>query len=448
MVARLIHPSDLHLEAGRPTSSAALWPPAASLLGAMDGASSVRDHPDLELSQRFETLCRTPARIVAVQTEAELSELLSYTLRSLYRNLLRCGVYVRDERDELAPLLGLGEDARAHDALLDSLARSRRPADEQRGGPAGLHLFRAPRGVRHGPLMSAPIRDAGSMIGLIVVEGIPATSEFTVLDLQVLEGIAALLSLAVQRLRFKQSEDLGASIALDRKSAMKVQRGLMTGSLPTGVGVTVDAKYVPAFDVGGDFYELTYLGDGEIAAVIGDVSGKGVSAALIMSRVTSDLRHALRSGVGPSMVLEKVNAAMTDFDSETFVTASCIRVDTFRRKLTVANAGHIPLLVRRASGEVLTVGAPSGTPLGMLPCDYTDEEVALKPLDIVLLMTDGLVEALDRPGDGMGEGLLRLVKSAPHDPRSINARILEAANEMKAGRLPDDMTLVALQLAG
>lgn len=448
VVARLINPSYLHLEVGRPTSSALLRPPATSLLGATNGASGVRDHPDLPLSQRFEALCRTPALIAAVQSEEELAALLSSTLRSLYRNLLRCGLYVSDERRELVPLLGRGEDRRAHEEILSAWSRSRRAADQPRGGLPGSRVFRAPRGGGRGPLMSAPMFDAGSMIGLIVVEGAPPTSDFTFLDLQLLEGVAALLSLATQRLRSKQAEGVDVSVALDRKSAMRVQRGLMSGSLPTGVGVTVDAKYVPAFDVGGDFYELTCLGDGDIAAVIGDVSGKGVSAALIMSRVTYDLRRALRSGVGPSAVLGKVNAAMTDFDSETFVTASCIRIDTSRRRLTVANAGHLPLLVRRASGEVFTFGAPSGTPLGMLPCDYVDEEVALEPLDIVLLMTDGLIDALDRPSDCMGEGLLRLVKSAPHNPKSINAHILEVAKGMKAGKLPDDMTLVALQLAG
>jgi serine phosphatase RsbU (regulator of sigma subunit) len=221
----------------------------------------------------------------------------------------------------------------------------------------------------------------------------------------------------------------------------------MNGSLPADAGVKVDVRYHPALDVGGDFYDLTRLEDGRIGGAIGDVSGKGVSAALIMSRVSSDMGRAIRSGAGPSKVLDSVNATLTDVESETFVTASCITLDAQRHSLTVANAGHIPLMVRRANGEVFDFGPPSGTPLGMVPCQYVDEHVALQPLDIVLLMTDGLVEAFDRPSDRMGTMFLhRLVNSAPHDPKIINARILAAANEMQSAQPLDDVTLVALQV--
>jgi phosphoserine phosphatase RsbU/P len=172
-----------------------------------------------------------------------------------------------------------------------------------------------------------------------------------------------------------------------------------------------------------------------------------VSAALVMSRVSADFRRALGSQLGPADILRAVNAGMADEDSEIFVTAACIKLDVTSRTLLVANAGHLPLIVRRSSGEVFTFGQPSGTPLGMMPCDYTEEELELDPLDIVLLMTDGLVEALDRPSDRMGlQLLLGLIKYAPHDPRLIHTRILEAVNKMKGTKLLDDCTLVALQL--
>lgn len=249
-------------------------------------------------------------------------------------------------------------------------------------------------------------------------------------------------------LRLRSPRGGRASIDLDRKSAGQVQRRLMGASLPPGVGVTADTAYLPAFDVGGDFYELVHLGDGIVAGAIGDVSGKGVAAALIMSRVSLDFRRALRTGSCPAEVLESVNADLTDLDPETFVTGACFRLDSRRRRLTVANAGHIPFVVRRAAGEVFTFGWPSGTPLGMVTCHYCDEELDLEPRDIVVLMTDGLLEALGRAGDCMGSGrLLRLVRSVAHDPKVVNASILEAASRRKGGRPLDDMTLVSLQLA-
>jgi serine phosphatase RsbU (regulator of sigma subunit) len=234
---------------------------------------------------------------------------------------------------------------------------------------------------------------------------------------------------------------------LDRRSARDVQRSLMHGSLPAEVGVTVDARYLPAMDVGGDFYELSHLGGGRVGGAIGDVSGKGVSAALIMARVSSDVGRAIRSGAEPSKVLETVNTTLSDSVGETFVTASCISLDARCPSLTVANAGHVPLMVRRATGEVFEFGGASGTPLGMMPCQYVDERVELRPRDIVLLMTDGLVEAFDAPDDSAGAARLhRIVASAPHDPRAINDHVLAAAHDVKGPRSLDDVTLVALQI--
>jgi len=388
-----------------------------------------------------------PARVAAADSGNELLELLSSTLRGLWRNLLRCEVYLADERATLVPVARLGDGHCGGGPGLLGLLRSRLPANGRRRGVARAHLCRARPGAKSGSIMGALLLDAHEVTGGIVLEAKTA-SGFTSSDLAVLEGIAGLFSMSLQRLRSEARDHVHAWAALDRKSARGVQRRLMGGSLPGDAGVTVDAQYLPALDVGGDFYELAYLGDGVVGGAIGDVSGKGVSAALIMSRVSSDLRRALRTGACPSRVLENVNANLADLDSETFVTLSCIRLDARRRKLTVANAGHIPLLVRRVTGEVFTFGPPSGTPLGMVDCAYADDEIDLEPLDIVLLMTDGLLDALGRPRDRLGtDHLLRVVRSAPHDPKIVNTRLLEAANRMGAGRSLDDLTLVALQLA-
>jgi serine phosphatase RsbU (regulator of sigma subunit) len=405
------------------------------------------------MMQQLGILYRTPARIVEAETNEALRDLLSSTLRNLYRTLSRHELFVTNDHDKdesagLVPIVNLGEGQFEAGLKLLATLKSRLAATEEPGNMAQARLFPALHGVKRGSIMFAPLLDAGSVIGVIVLEAGPMTPNFTTFDLDLLQGIAALFSLALQRLRSKVTETVHASVELDLKTARKVQRRLMSQPLPLGVGVTVDAEYMPAFDVGGDFYEIVHLGGGKIGGAIGDVSGKGVSAALIMSRVSSDVRRALRSGVSPARVHSYVNAGLIkDIESESFVTASCIRLDAHTRKLTVSNAGHLPLIVRRANGDVFSFGEPSGTPLGMMECEYADQEIDLEPLDIVLLMTDGLVEALDRPSDRMGmELLLGLIKYAPHDPKLVNARILEAVNKMKGTKPLDDVTLVALQL--
>ncbi|HKA89867.1 MAG TPA: GAF domain-containing SpoIIE family protein phosphatase [Haliangiales bacterium] len=402
--------------------------------------------------QQLGILYRTPARIVAAQTEAELRDLLASTLRGLYRSLVRYELFVKDERGDLVPAVHLGEGQHETGMKLLSSVKLRlaAAAKDEPGDLSQAHLFPALHAAKRGSLMSAPLLDAGAVIGLCVVEGGPAAPSFTAFDLDLLQGVAALFSLALQRLRSKETQNAHASVEKDLKSARNVQRRFMSQPLPKDTGVTVDAEYLPAFDVGGDFYEIIHLGDGQIGGAIGDVSGKGVSAALVMARVSSEVRRALRSGVSPARVLKYVNGGLTkDVESETFVTASSIRLDARARKLTVANAGHIPMIVRRASGETFTFGPPSGTPLGMMDSEYSDDVLDLEPLDIVLLMTDGLVDALDRPSDRMGmELLLGLIRYAPHDPKLINARILEAVGKMKGTKPLDDVTLVALQLQG
>jgi phosphoserine phosphatase RsbU/P len=401
--------------------------------------SAGRDSSVAAMMQQFGILLGTPRRILAAQTEEEQHDLLSSALRGLYWNLLRFELYVGEEPDKLVPIVKLGNGR----TLLASL-KSRLLMKEANGVISEPHVFPGLQGVKRGSLMSAPLLDVQDLIGLVVVEAAPGTPDFTRFDLDVLESVASLFSLALQRLRSKETQNLQARVERDLKTAGQVQRRLMSESLPAAIGVAVHASYLPAFDVGGDFYDLAYLGDGKVGAVIGDVSGKGVAAALIMSRVSSDLRRALRSGVGPSAVLKDVNAGLTEIESETFVTATCLHLDAQNRKLSVANAGHMPVIVRRASGDVFTFGSPSGTPLGMMPCEYTEEELGLHGHDIVLLVTDGLVEALNwRMGMQL---LLNLIKYAPHDPKLINERILEAVNKMKGTKLLDDVTLVALQL--
>jgi serine phosphatase RsbU (regulator of sigma subunit) len=221
----------------------------------------------------------------------------------------------------------------------------------------------------------------------------------------------------------------------------------MSNVLPPDAGVTAHAEYLPAFDVGGDFFTVKHVGERTVVAAIGDVCGNGVSAALVMSRVAADIERALVAGERPSAVLNKVNGTLAGSDAERFVTAACLRLDTEARRLSVANAGHLPLVVRRADGEVFACAGASGMPLGMFPGEYFEEELALEPRDIVLLMTDGLLEALDHPTGHRGlQLLLGDIRTAPHHAGVISERIRAVVERARSRHEVDDVTWVALQL--
>jgi phosphoserine phosphatase RsbU/P len=297
-------------------------------------------------------------------------------------------------------------------------------------------------------LMSAPLLDGERLIGLVVVEAASGEGDFTRLELVVLEGIAALFSLALQRMRAKATTQAQGRLRHDLSAASRVQRGFMSHSLPDEAGVIARAEYVPALTVGGDFYGLHYDGEGKVGGVIGDVSGCGVSAALVMSRCAFESERAMRAGKPPAAVLRSVEEVLQDAESETFVTMACIQLDTATRRVRIANAGHLPLVVRRSNGQTYTAGGASGTPLGMVPSDHEEEELVLDGHEILVLMTDGLLDALDPSGGDLSmQRLLRLIQDVPHDPDRVTERIRAAVQAAKTNAFLDDVTWVALQLA-
>lgn len=394
---------------------------------------------------RFGILSRMPRRILAARTVEELRDVLAFVVDGLYPLVGQFELFLSDDGRELEPVATRDDLRRRRSRQLLGGLRSR---VLQRGGRlAERQALPAIPHLRRGAMMSAPVLDADDLVGLVAVERVPEGPEFRALELDVLEGIAAQLALALRSLRTHRADRQRARIEQDRKAAHRIQRGLMTCSLPPGLGVRARAGYLPALDVGGDFYTVSHLGGDRVGAAIGDVAGNGVSAALVMSRVALDVQRALAGGSPPAEVLRGVNERMLDGDGETFATAACAWLDARSRVLTVANAGHLPILVRRTSGEVEVVGGATGTPLGMLPETYAEERIQLRPGDLVLLVTDGLAEALEWGDGAVALGRLPdLVRRAPHDVDKLSRRIHAAVKRSGSHQVLDDVAWIALQL--
>jgi phosphoserine phosphatase RsbU/P len=209
---------------------------------------------------------------------------------------------------------------------------------------------------------------------------------------------------------------------------------------------------MPAYAVGGDFYDFVDLGNGRVMGVIGDVSGKGVTAALTMGRVSADIRRMATEVSGPAELLERLNHTLVArMQDDRFVTALCVLLDAPNKKWIFANAGHVLPLLRRSTGVVSRVAYSSGPPLGIVAhAQYREETISVAARDILLLATDGVFEILSaprRPCSTMGQcQFTELVGSAPHDIGEISRRIVASAHEATNGR--DDLALLGLQIAG
>jgi serine phosphatase RsbU (regulator of sigma subunit)/ketosteroid isomerase-like protein len=231
--------------------------------------------------------------------------------------------------------------------------------------------------------------------------------------------------------------------------AQRIQQALLPKELPLLDDWDIVPYYQPAREVGGDFYDFLTLPDGRMGVIIGDVSGKGIAAALVMANTQSVLRAVARRGdIAPGQVLAEANEVLYAYiPSNMFVTCFCGILNPESGRFTYANAGHNPPL-RQHGGKAIDLRA-TGMPLGlMLGMYYDEKETVLLPGDGVLFYSDGLIEAHNQEREMLGSHRLRdLLKE--HTP---GAKHLTAYMVAELGRFTgeqweqeDDITLVALQ---
>jgi len=209
----------------------------------------------------------------------------------------------------------------------------------------------------------------------------------------------------------------------------------------------VEAKSIPASAVGGDFYDFLSLDADRLIATIGDVSGKGVPAALFMAKLISDLRFAGQKLGSPEAILSDVNLNLTTQTRRgMFVSAQYLLLDAETGEARVSNGGHVPFLwYHRGTGEAEVVDLEGGPPLGILPdATYPETVLSLEHGDSLILLTDGLVECTNESGEAFGfPRLVEVVEASGRTVSLLVQAILRAVDAFTAeGRRHDDITLV------
>src|SRR5215204_2629233 len=249
--------------------------------------------------------------------------------------------------------------------------------------------------------------------------------------------------------RLEQERIERERIEQELEVAQRIQHALLPKDVPALVGWEISPYYQPAREVGGDFYDFVPLADGKVSLVIGDVSGKGVPAAVLMSSTQSVLRTlAQRGGSSPSRVLSEANEVLcTYIPPNMFVTCFYAILDPKSGTLIYANAGHDLPYLHRTSGEAEELRA-RGMPLGLMPeMGYEEKETILEVGEAALFYSDGLVEAHDPKGEMFGFPRLRTLIAERGEERSLGDFLLEELHSFvgEGWEQEDDITLLTLE---
>ena len=236
-------------------------------------------------------------------------------------------------------------------------------------------------------------------------------------------------------------------IEQELRVARQIQRSLLPEATPELYGWRLTAYYKPAREVGGDFYDFLELENGRLGLVVGDATGKGIPAALVMATTRGMLRAVAQSLDSPGEVLARVNDALCpDIPSEMFVTCFYAILDPKSGTLRYANAGHdLPYLWHGGDAEELRA---RGMPLGLMPeMSYDESEAVLREGDCVLFYSDGLVEAHDPHYEMFGFPRLGALIAEHGKQRSLVHSLLKELYSFvgEGWEQEDDITLLTLE---
>jgi serine phosphatase RsbU (regulator of sigma subunit)/predicted ester cyclase len=229
--------------------------------------------------------------------------------------------------------------------------------------------------------------------------------------------------------------------------ARSIQRASLPKEVPDLEGWQISPFYQPAREVGGDFYDFLELIDGRLGIVVGDATGKGVPAALVMSSTRSMLRALARASNSPGEVLEQVNDLLvSDIPPNMFVTCFYAILDPESGRLSYANAGHdLPYLHRNGDAEELRA---RGMPLGLMPgMGYEEKKIELDVGESALFYSDGLVEAHDPKGEMFGFPRVRALVAEHAEEAALGDYLLEELYSFvgEGWEQEDDITLLTLK---
>jgi serine phosphatase RsbU (regulator of sigma subunit) len=308
-------------------------------------------------------------------------------------------------------------------------------------------------------LLCVPLWDHQRLpFGVLQIDTRDVDSRFRDSDLDFLVSVAGSVTMAVENARLHEVDVRQRQTEQEGRDARAVQISLLPEKSPTLPGYEFWHVYEPARSVGGDYFDYRPIGppgavapdhepQGRWAIAVGDVAGKGMPAALLVVRLSTQLRFLLTMDSDPGRVVERLNQSLcAENATERFITFLLVALDGTSHELSVVSAGHMGPLIRRKAGPIEVLGEErNGPPLGIIAtARYEPTRTALEPGDLVVLYTDGVTEARNGEEEEFGMARLQrsLAESAP-SAASVGMAILDAVRHHVGGAVQsDDLTLL------
>jgi len=299
--------------------------------------------------------------------------------------------------------------------------------------------------------MAVPLFDNTRVLGLIYADSVDPRAYYGQRELEVLTLVANMAAVKITNARLLEADDSRRRMAQELATATGIQRGMLPARPPEVVGWRFHTRLESCYEVGGDLYDFHEAPNGTVGFLVGDVSGKGMGAALLMSSFLSSSRTLFDMGLSPGELVTRLNALMyRNSDPAHFVTAFIARLDPNNGRLEFVNAGHPPPYLIGPSG-MRTLDA-TGIPIGMLEeFPFTVGSIDIEPGDLLAVFTDGIPEAKrgdDFFEDERLEGILK--ELAPTlDIDELGPELIRRVDAFLDGEpRSDDITLLLVSREG
>ncbi|MCU0407085.1 MAG: PP2C family protein-serine/threonine phosphatase, partial [Ignavibacteriaceae bacterium] len=287
------------------------------------------------------------------------------------------------------------------------------PAIEQADFKAVFPDEKAERLISENVYTIIPMLVKTKVVGLLLFGLKYSGSHFAGKDLELLWAAANQAAISIENARLYKSEVEKQKIERDLDLARKIQQGLLPQCIPDMNGLDICGEMIPAMQVGGDYYDLIQLSGSKLFVVVGDVSGKGLSASLYMTKLQTMIKLSCTSDKTPKDILIDINRRIyEEMDRSSFVTITLALFDLEKQKLTFCRAGHMPVLLA-TNGTVQsyrTQGLGVGIERGIVfEKSLVEEEVKLSPGQIYAFFTDGVTEAMNEKNELFGDENLNAI---------------------------------------